>query len=304
MSRKIHYACMMQDNLWQAKDTIAEILPHVDSITIVDGGSRDDSIFYFRNWSQDEPKIRFFVNKWTDDFPAQRNFYLKKVAEIAQDGDWLLTGDPDEPFSQDVLTNLHVLAGMAEKKGANMVGFQCRAISMKGPKLVHESLDNYWKHLYVKWNPSFHYTGDFCHEGKAGIPHNILNLNDPYVYYHVKQQDVNWPRGVRNAWIGGSGDNYREACPLWVRLRKLVKDKTGIEMWHDFYNYLVAGNLDPEIKQFFLDMAFEGTPQAGPNNWKSKDIPGSSEWREHYKLFFRLLHPEQEPDHMRGVHIP
>ena len=61
---------------------------------------------------------------------------------------------------------------------------------------------------------------------------------------------------------------------------------------------MLKGDIDLNIKDFMKDMVFEGTPNAGPNCWQNKDWPGSSEWREWYKTYFRLLHPEEETAHI------
>ena len=289
--RKIHAACMTQNELSEIVPNIEHILPYVDSMTVVDGGSQDGTLIYFRNWEKKEPKLRFFLYPWRDDFPGQRNNYVKHVAEIAKDGDWLLTFDADEWFEELALQKLQAAADRAEQDGRNMVGFQCRAISMCGPEKVHENLDDYWKHLFIKWDPNFHYVGRLCHEGKGGVPHNIMNTS--LVYQHIKQQNVTWIRGMRNSIVGGSGDNLGDSCPNFVRVKQLLANE-GIKGWHQLYSYMLKGNIAPEIKQFMEELVFEGTPKAGPNCWRNYDWPGASEWREWYKSYFRILHPEEE----------
>ena len=98
---------MTQNELSDIIPNIEKALPFVDSVTIIDGGSKDGTIMYFRNWQKSEPKIRFYISPWEDDFPKQRNKYVAKVAEIAQPGDWLLTADPDEYFEQLTFEKLH-----------------------------------------------------------------------------------------------------------------------------------------------------------------------------------------------------
>lgn len=300
MSRRIWAACMTQNELSDLIPNVESLLPYVDGLVCVDGGSTDLTIPYMRNWEKEEPKIKFYIHPWADNFSGQRNNYLKHVAEVAQEGDWLLTFDADEYFMPDTLAKLHKAADRAERDGLNMVGFQCRSVSLNGSKRVWESLDEYWKHLFIRWDPKFHYVGN-PHEGKAGIPHNIMNTS--LLYEHRKQSDITWLRGMRNSFIGGSGDNLMHSCPLWVRARKTIKDATGIDDWHSFYKYLLKGNIHSEIKQFMVDVMFEGRSNAGPNCWRNYDWPGSSEWREWYKTYFRIFHKEEEPEEFRSVHI-
>lgn len=302
MARKIHYAMMTQNELSDLIPNLEAALPYVDSITIVDGGSKDLTIPYMRNWSNEEPKIRFFINPWSDCFPTQRNYYLSKVAEIAQDGDWLLTADPDEYFEEQTFQKLHKAADKAEARGENMVGFQCRSVSLKGSKRVWENLDHYWKQLFIKWDPNFHYTGFKCHEGKGGIPHAIMNT--ALIYEHRKQENIIWLRGFRNLWHGGGGPNLGASNPIWVKLRGLCKDKLGIERWHDMYDYMLKGNIDPEVKQLFIDHMTEGMgDKAADTVWRKDEWDGSSEVRELHKTYFRMLHPEEEPEELRGIWI-
>jgi len=301
MTRKIHAALMTQNELSDLIPNVESVLPYVDTVTIVDGGSTDLTIYYMRNWAQREPKIRFFIHPWQDDFPAQRNNYVKRVAEVAQPGDWIATFDPDEYYDLETLQKLHKAADRAGEKGCNMIGFQCRSVSLKGAERVHENLDDYHKHLFLAWDPNFHYTGFKCHEGKGGVPHRIMNTN--LIYEHRKQENIIWLRGFRNMFHGGGGPNLGATNPIWVRLRKYCVEKLGINDWHSFYKYILRGNVDSEISQIFIDHVYEGTKKAGPNA-RSKDAwDGASEMREMYRTYFRLLHPEEEPAELVGVNL-
>lgn len=270
---------------------LESILPFVDSLTVTDNGSSDLTYFYLKNWAKNEPKLRVFMYRWEDDFPKSRNNYIKHVSEIANLGDWVLTFDADEYFSITALEKLTSAINMAENKGLNMIGFQCRSVTLQGKKRVWENLDDYWKQLLFKWDPNFHYTGNKCHEGKGGVPHNIMNT--ALVYEHRKQEDIHWVRGMRNSIVGGSGDNLGDSCPNFVTVKRILKD-IGIVGWHQLYSYLKKGNIDKTLSLFMEDMVFEGTPNAGPNCWMNVDWPGASEWREWYKSYYRILHQEEE----------
>jgi hypothetical protein len=303
MSRKIIYCLRTQNELTDLIPNIEAALPYVDKVVCLDGGSKDLTLPYMRNWALEEPKIYFGIDPWKDDFPAARNAYVKKAAEFVEDPNntWLLTADPDEYFDPLTFEKLQKAIDRAEQDGRNMIGFQCRSVSLHGSKRVWENLDEYWKHLLIKWDPNFHYTGYKCHEGKGGVPHNIMNTG--LVYEHRKQNNVIWIRGHRNLFTAGGGPNLGERNPIWVKLRKLCSEKLGLNTWHQYYDYLLQGNIDSELKQIYIDHMFEGRDRAGPNAVSNKDWDGSSEMREMYKSYYRFLHPEEEPEEFKGVHL-
>lgn len=300
MSRRIHLGMMTQNELSDLIPNLEAALPHVDTATIIDGGSKDLTIPYMRNWSKQEPKLNYIVSPWEDDFPKQRNKYVAKINEFAKEGDWLVTMDPDEYYMPQTWEMLHRAIDRAEQDNRNMIGLQCRAVTMEGPNRVWENLDEYWKELIIKWDPNFHYTGFKVHEGKGGIPHRIMRTT--LVYEHRKQGNIIWLRGHRNLFTGGGGPNLGERNPTWVRLRK-VAENLGLHTWHQYYDYLLRGNIDPSLKEIFIDHMQEGRPKAGPNAQRNTDWDGSSEMREMYKSYFRFLHPEEEPEEFRGEHI-
>jgi glycosyltransferase involved in cell wall biosynthesis len=155
-SQRIVYCQMTQNRLPETRHCIQAVLPYVDQVIIVDGGSIDDSIFYLRNLAQEEPKLRFFIHPWTDNFSAQRNNYLKHV----EPGTWCLVSDPDEWFEQTTLQNLQALINQAESVGKDMIRFRCRSVSLRGDKRVWENLDNYHKGLLFKKYDKTYYVGN------------------------------------------------------------------------------------------------------------------------------------------------
>lgn len=283
MTHKITFAQMTQNRLVETTKCIQDVLPYVDRVIIVDGGSIDDSIFTLRNWAEEEPKLEFYLHPWTDNFSAQRNNYLDRV----EANSWVLVSDPDEFFEQDTLENLQSLITSAEANDKNMIRFQCRSVSLKGSKRVWESVDNYWKGLLFKKYTGTRYAGN-PHERLANHPHRYIDT--PFKYEHVKQQNVIWHRGARNLFAGGGGPNLGASNPRWVELRTLCSS-LGINSWHEFDKYLIKGELDERVRSWII---------------KVHDVTGfdgSSEHREVYKLYFRIYHPEQEPEELRGKHI-
>jgi glycosyltransferase involved in cell wall biosynthesis len=275
---------MTQNRLVETRQCVERYLPYVDQVVLVDGGSIDDSIFYFRNWAQKEPKIKFFLHPWKDNFPEQRNNYLKHVP----DNTWALVSDPDEWFEDDLLKNLQTIIAHAEAKKKDMIGFRCRSVSYQGPVRVWENLDNYWKRLLFKKYPGTHYEGN-PHEHLVNHPHQMLDTK--FIYEHIKQETVIWHRGARNMFTGGGGPNLGTNNKHWIALREHCKT-LGIDSWHKFEAYLLKGNIDQGVKNLlytFKDL----------NGWD-----GSSEHREMYKLYFRVYHPEEEPTEYKDQNIP
>ena len=280
---------MCQNSMMEVKTCVERALPYVDHIVIVDGGSTDDSIFYFRNWSQQEPKLHFYIHPWTDNFSAQRNNYLRHADEFAQLGDWILVSDPDELFEEVTFAQLRDIAPEVLAKGCNAAGFQCRSISMKGPHKVWDSLDNYWKHLFYYWEPGLKYIGN-PHESLV-ISGGLRIANTPLLYEHIKQENVIWKRGMRNLFVGGGGPNLGNSNQRWKDLRA-ISSSLGLETWHQFNNYLLKGNIDQKLKDWMI-------LYHDVDGWD-----GASEHREVYKTYYRVYHPEEEPEELRSKHIP
>jgi len=184
----ITYCQMTQNHLSETITCVERVLPYVDRVVIIDGGSIDDTIFYMRNWAKNEPKLEFYIEPWKDNFCEQRNNYLKRV----EDNTWALISDPDELFEVELLEKLPEVIAYAEQNGSDMVGFQCRSVSKEGAKRTWENLDNYHKRLLYKKYPNTHYAGN-PHEHLVNHPHKIMDTD--LIYEHIKQENVIWHRG-------------------------------------------------------------------------------------------------------------
>jgi len=297
---RIHAALMTQNELTDLRENVAAVLPFVDTVNIVDGGSVDLTIPYMRNWSREHPKIRYFIHPWTDDFPRQRNNYLARVGEIAEPGDWVLTFDPDEFLDPSGLRDLRSTLFEVDRAGYGLVTVQCRSVTLRGDERVREKEDQHWKPLLYRWNPNIAYTHDGdgpVHErltGAAGLVARTgegLLAEAKWFYEHRKQADVIWVRGARNYFCGGGGPNLGRRNPRWVELRQ-ISEILGLHSWHEMQRYLLLGNIDQRLKDWMIKYRQE-------SGWD-----GSSEQREWYKTYFRFYHPEEEPEEMRGETIP
>ena len=274
---------MTLNRLFDTMRAIERVKPYVDRVVVVDGGSCDDTILTLRNYEG----VELYLHPWEDNFSRQRTNYLTHAGEDNGGTDWILVSDPDELFSVEALENMR--DEIANAGAYNMIAFESNSISMHGPKVVYHGHDKYWKALLFKWNQGIRYVGNPHETLVIDNGHRVKNVN--YRYYHIKQDNMTWHRGCRNAFIGGGGPNLGERQKIWKPFLELVKSKTGIEKWHDFDRYMIAGNIDPEIKASLFSFKDE------------QGYDGSSEWREFYKTYFRIYHPEEEPEEFKGVHV-
>ena len=288
---KIVYAQMCQNTISFTTKCIENALPYVDHIIIVDGGSIDSTIITLRNWEREEPKLHFYLHPWCDNFSAQRNNYVKHAEEFLRPGDGLIVSDPDEFFEEKTFQNLPKILDFLKKSGHTVAGFQCRSVSLRGQKRVWENLDQYWKHLfYIYDGPgSLVYTGN-PHE-TMNMRHGFRQVNTPFLYEHIKQENEIWPKGMRNFVIGGGGPNLGDKNPIWVEFKQVCSSVNIPTQWHDFYKYLLKGNIHQSLKDWMIKYS------------QIDEFDGCSEIREGYKSYFRMLHPEEEPEEFRGVHI-
>lgn len=297
---KVHACLMTQNELLDLSTNLTRLLHYVDSVTIVDGGSTDGTISYMRNFSRVDNRVRFFIHPWKDNFPAQRNNYLARVGEIAADGDWVLACDPDEFFDEAALLSLHRIADVVPKKVERFsaASFRCRSVSLRGTDRVWSNEDDYWKPLYFRWHRGLRYT----HDGEGAVHERLEGIGLVYqtgkhpefpalFYEHRKQENVIWPRGARNLFIGGGGPNMGSKNPRWVELRAIA-DRLGLRTWRDFHAYLLAGNIDSALRGWII------------RHRNENGYDGASEHREVYKTYFRLYHPEEEPSELQGEAIP
>lgn len=272
---KITYCMMTLNRLHEVTQCIKRVRPYVDRMVVVDGGSTDDTILTLRNWEG----VELYLYPWKDNFSQQRTNYLR-CAELNGGTDWILVSDPDELFSEVTLQNMRNTISTIGPR-YNMVAYESHSVRVLGDKIADNRADKYWKPLLFKWNPGIHYIGN---------PHETLMIdggpriyNSKYHYYHIKQDKMTWPRGARNAFIGGGGPNMGEKQKLWIPFRALVKEITGIDDWNSFNQYMVEGEVDQRIKDEMIKFRLE------------TNYDGASEWREIYKTYFMIYHPEQMP---------
>jgi len=335
---QIFGCAIIQDRPEQVLPNVKQLLPFVDKMILIDGGSKKDMLDELRTLGD---KVMIVDYKWRDNFPLSRQQYLDTVGKVKKPNKdaWVLRFDSDEFISLSFLQRLDRLIQYAYQENYNGLGIRCRGITVDRNNIeTHTNLDDYWKMLCYKWYPDLCYTA-----GGAGLVHEgynkgyrIFNVpakeergrDEELVYLHVKTQGDTWGRASsRNLVVGGGGPNLGEKQKLWKPLLLLIKKYVeNYNTYHDYAAYLEKGNIAQELKDFFIKYAFEGEIDKS-KIWKDYCIlngivnegydfisdseksmgfgyNGASEVKEMYKYYFRWLHQEEEPEQLKSIHIP
>lgn len=282
---------------------------NVDQVIFVNGGSHH---FEIEDWD----RVRTIRRPWRDNFPEQRNVYLRGVDEwvAAQEPDDVLvcTADDDEFYSAGLWYSIRDVAENAFENDFNHIAIRCHSVvlDLEGKK-VRETVDEYWKALIFAWEPNVHYiakgsdrqtlsTDSFVHEFLV-IPSGAryTRLNDNLYYEHHKTELDVWLRAARNFWAGGGGPNLGSENPLWQPFKDLVRlvDST-IETSMDFEYCLQRGGIDERIKEAILDLRHIGTDYDPRTNLWRVWPDGTSEMREVSRYYF-AIHPNELPTSIR-----
>lgn len=257
---------------------------------------------------------------------------------------WLLIADSDENFSIGLLEKMRIMCKYADQHNIGRYLIRCKSIDLDANfNITHEQFDDYWKPLLYKWYPELKITGYKVHEGFNINPIAALftkdqsvegrNKETTYYYTHSKPPGEIWRRAhVRNYTQGGGGNNMGTFNPLWEPFLSLLKDIIpNFNTWWDYDSYINEsnGNIDIRLKNWYIAHMFEGEKNK-PDAWKTYIIdhnihtewnldenfdselerkvgysyPGQSEIKEGFKFFYRFKYPEQEPEELRGLHIP
>lgn len=297
---KLNYCCMslnpfeIESSYGVFKDVIERVTKYVDRTIIVDGGSTDGSIEWLKECY---PNVEVYFHKWEDNFPKQRNNYLSYV----NNNEWVIVSDPDELYSELTMSNIRQAIEQCENNGFDMIMPRCYSVEIDRSKnIVYRNFDEYWKNLIFKKYEGTHYDGFLVHETlwthKDSICWKAVK-SDMFTYEHIKLKNIIWVKGARNAFCGGSGDNLGEQMPIWRPFRDLWNTIYNVSEWNEVLKIIKKGKIDPKIKDFLIEHRQWG------KDGKYPDYPGSSEWREWYKMYFRFYHPEEEPEELKGEYI-
>jgi CDP-glucose 4,6-dehydratase len=212
------------------------------------------------------------IEKWVDEFSDYKN----KAISYARTK-WVLILDHDEIPTAELAQHLPELIEKSEKGNAyNIVSFDSinQTINLEG-KVVAECKGNGKALLHFNIKEPYY-----------GNPHIWLKPNYypwiekrvPYAYLHVKQEGIDIQRAIRNVFLGGGGDNFRDKNPLWPELRQIT-DRLNIKTYIDFLKYLEKGNVDPELKTW-MDKAYIFP-------WHDSELRAFHE-------FYYKIHPEEK----------
>lgn len=305
-----------------------------DDYCFVDGNNLTDM--------QDIDRKMIIVNySWRDDFIASRQKYIDVVSKLRQqdESSWFILSDTDEYLSKRLRSRLRKLCIWADSKRLKLLKVRCRSVELVKGKRIKENMDNYGKELIFKWSPDLAIAGRITHHGfKPGYlksEREILELpsfhedgiKKEILYEHRKDPDIIWERAhCRNFFQSGGGDNLLEIQTLWKPFRELLNrimpEKS--KLWVDYRDYVQKGNVHQDLKDWYIRYALEGVKDRDFTKWPKSDTeiyfethqhmngsgnigmdyPGSSEIREGYKYYYRILHPNEELDEYKNLNIP
>lgn len=301
---KTYFCQMVTNRLDMMKANIERAYPFFDKFVIVDGGSTDGTV----EWLKEQDKVELVEFKWCDNFPLSRNQYLNKVGELREEGEISLccVADDDEFYSLFLMEHLEDFAHQLLQNNLNQLAIRCRSVSIdREGNRVWESLDNFWKPLVFFWEPEIHYADTRLHETlipQSGTRQTRANdyadTDSEILYEHIKQENVIWPRGMRNFYTFGGGPNLGTNQVLWLPFREMLRRAGDFENWTAVEKYLSEGNITQEIKDWMIKYRLEGTSTANhgiEHTGRQDEYDGSSEIRECFLTYFVWFHPEELP---------
>ena len=275
----------MTNNFSGTWKCILRVLPYVDRVIIVTGELTKEEIGKLKNINSE--KIFIFWHDWEDNFSKQRNNYLNRLREFGQPYGWALVSDHDELLSDEACEMLRkAVDDSAEGLDYSVVKINSHDITYNwlGEK-VQDKASDWHKDLLFKVWPTTRYVGN-PHEGLKTVVTGVMQFPKEAPYYHIKTFHHIIRRGVENYWVGGGGVNMMESNPTWVEMVAICK-KLGLTKFNDFEEYLIAGNVDDELKEWII---------------KYRDINerpwADSELRSFFIYYFYYLHPNERPEGM------
>jgi len=212
------------------------------------------------------------VEPWKEDFSDYKN---KVIAHA--NTHWVLVCDHDEIPTPELVEHLREIIENSERgEKYNIVRFNCIDVTVdkKGNVIREQPMGPRKELLHVNVKEPYY-----------GNPHVWLkpdyypwrSVTVPYAYKHFKEEGIEVIRAVRNVFLGGGGDNWRERNELWVELRAIT-DELKIFSWKDFHAYLKKGNIDSRLKDLFERMY--------KKPWHDDELRA-------FKEYYYKLHPEE-----------
>ncbi len=216
--------------------------------------------------------VEVHIEPWKDEFSDYKN----KAISYARTK-WVLILDHDEIPTSELAQHLPELVEQSEKGNRyNMVAFDSinQTIDVRGnviaenrgtgKALLHFNIkDPYYGNPHIWLKPNYY---------------PWVELKVSYAYRHVKQEGVDVQRAIRNVFLGGGGDNFKNKNPMWPELRQIT-DRLGITSYTAFLYYLKQGNADPELKAWME---------------KAHEFPWHDAELKAFKEYYYQVHPEEK----------
>ena len=230
----------------------------VDEIVVTGDDFTDDDIKTLQSFG------KVFIEPWMEHFSDYKNRLLSHVSS-----DWVVICDHDEIPTEEMANNLRRLVEESEHgEKYNIVGFDSinettmldgtvQTNRGAGKELLHETVYNcYHGEVHVWLNQS-------VHEWKG------IRVN--YAYRHVKTEAEILERAIRNIWLGGGGDTWKEKNPLWVPLRNIT-DRLEIRNYRELLAYLQVDDIDKELEEW-IEKAYS-------HPWHDDELKAFKRYRE------------------------
>ncbi len=304
---KTYFCQMVTNRLEMMQANIERAYPYFDQFIIVDGGSTDGTV----EWLKEQEKVDLVEFKWCDNFPLSRNQYINRVGELREPNEISLccVADDDEFYSHFLMEHIKDVGQQLHGHNLNQLAIRCRSVSIdREGNRVWESLDDYWKALIFLWEEGLCYADTQLHEVLAppsGMRQTrcdaLEDTERETLYEHIKQENVIWPRGMRNFYTFGGGPNLGEKQAHWRPFREMLARAGDFENWTEVEAYLEAGNITQELKDWFVKHRLEGTSPADhgiEHDARQDAYDGASEIRECFLTYFVWFHPEELPEEL------
>jgi hypothetical protein len=224
--------------------------------------------------------------KWLDDLPRQRNIALQ-VARMLK-CQWVISSDPDEHFTDDLIHDVRNIIGSAIKQGFDLIKINRQDFD-KDNNIKMNS--DYYKDLIYELKHGVAYQGygnlPVWHEGIFGL-NKAVRCPKPYAYIHTKSRSEMLEHHVQGMFIVGGGPNLGAENPSWLSLRRIT-DILHINTWDEFKQYLLKPNANERLKEWMIEH----------RNDNSKD--GDQNARSVFQYYFEQLHPEENTDKLTCI---
>lgn len=217
-------------------ETARVVRGHVDEFVVqADDFTEDD----WKAMEDAYPGLVRVVYPWKEDFSDYRNHMVNACT-----AEWVLSLDHDEIPTPELAEGLRGVVEEAARKRANMVGFYA-ITEIRSPDGTKRSWEGSGKDGMLITRMPDAYRGDVhvWMGNKRWTPHQSTLR-----YKHVKTDDELVERAVRNIFMGGGGDTWKDtherSSPLWRPMRDWCANNLGITEYKGFLAYL-RGPVDP-----------------------------------------------------------